>query len=290
MKNTIAQKAKRCLQLIVLCVTVTAFSQKNKKTTLGLLTIEALNVENNYKEAAELTNTIKELFVESKKYYLLDRSQYAETAIFDELETQKKIGYINGIVAKQGKQNGALVLVGGKLTSVEYTKLKNGIQCLMTFTINITDVESNVVLATKVFKPNLVETKVRKADGIDQLTARTSRLLQLRNKINNFIIANTPFYAKIIELEKEGKNTNILLEVGDNEGVRKGDRFAVYQVKKYEGNKTREVEVTKFSISKVQGDFSIGKISKKDIENLQDLISNKDVHLICKQIECKICI
>ena len=185
--------------------TILCFGQQtnNKKTTLGLLTFKALDIENNYMEAAELTNTVKELFVESKKYIPLDRSRYAETAKFDELEAQKNLAYINGVVAKQGQQNGAIVLVGGELTTVEYKKLKKGIQCLMTFTITISDVETGELMATRVFEPG-IGTNIPKADGIDPITARASKFLQLRNKINNFIIANTPFYAKIIELEKDG--------------------------------------------------------------------------------------
>lgn len=276
--------------LAVLFLTTISYGQQfnNKKTTLGLLTIEAVDKENNYLEAAELTNTIKELFVESKKYIPLDRSQYAETSILDEFETQKQIGFVNGIVAKQGIQQGALVLVGGKLTSVEYKDLKKGVQCLMTFTIDITDVESNEVLATKIFEPDITS-MIPKADGVDPITARASKFLQLRNQINNFIIANTPFYAKIVELEKDGRNTNILLEVGENEGVEKGDRFAIYEVKRYSGGKTRKLEVTKFGIDEVQGDFSVGSISKRDIDNLQKLMEDETVELICQQTECKLC-
>lgn len=290
MKNKFLNSIKT---LILVCFVSTSFlgySQqlKNKKTTLGLLTFKALDVEKNYKEATDLTNTVKELFVESKKYVPLDRSNYAETAKYGELEAQKNIAFINGVVAKQGQQNGAIVLVGGELTSVVYNNLDKGVQCLITFTISISDVESGELLATEVFSPSKVETVIPKADGVDEITAFSSKMLQLRNKINNFIIANTPFYAKIIELEKDGKNTNILLEVGENEGVENGDQFAIYQIKKY-GNKTRKLEVTTFGIDDVQGDFSIGSIKRKDVDSLQELINDEDVKLVCQQIECKFC-
>lgn len=275
--------------MLMLNTSISLGQQNKKKTTLGLLTFEALNKEQNYMEAALLTNTVKELFVESKKYIPLDRSQYSETAKFDELEAQKNIAFINGVVAKQGKQKGAIVLVGGQLTAVEYIQLNKGLQCKFNFTVNISDVESGELLATKVFKPGIGD-KIPTAHGIDELTASTIKMTLLKNEIQNFIIANTPFFAKIIKLEKIGKNTNILLEVGEDLGIKKGDRFEIYKAEKI-GKKDRLIPILKFGIAQVQGsDFSIGKIPRNRSEELQGLVNNPEVRLVCKQIECKICL
>lgn len=281
--------------LSVLCSTlmfgtVLCFGQQtnNKKTTLGLLTFKALDIENNYMEAAELTNTVKELFVESKKYIPLDRSRYAETAKFDELEAQKNLAYINGVVAKQGKQNGAIVLVGGELTSVEYKNLDKGVQCLLNFTLTISDVETGELMATQVFSPSKVELLIPKADGVENITARSSKLLQLRNKINNFIIANTPFFVKMIKLEKDGRNTNILVEAGTGNGLEKGDRFEIYKSEKI-GSSERLVPILKFGISEVQGDFSVGRIPRNKVNQLEELMNDPEVKLVCKQVECSFC-
>lgn len=289
MKNNFFRIGYCVLGMVLMLNTAMSRGQqnKNKKTTLGLLTWEALNKEDNYKEAALITNTIKELFVESKKYVPLDRSLYSETAKFSELEAQKNIAYINGIVAKQGRQKGAVVLVGGEVSAVEYIELNSGVQCKMTFTININDVETGELIATKIFKPGLTE-NIPKADGVDKITARNTRMILLRNKINNFIISNTPFFAKIIELEKEGKNTNVLLEVGEDQGISEGDRFVIYQIKKY-GKKTRKLEVVKIGVTDVQGDFSIAKIPKKQVKELETLMNDENVNLICQQTECKFC-
>ncbi|MCL6265061.1 CsgG/HfaB family protein [Flagellimonas myxillae] len=289
MKNNLITKVYPILFIAIMMGSMCCLAQQkgNKKTTLGLLTFNALDIED-YREAALLTNTLKQLFVESKKYAPLDRSSFEETsAIDDELEMQKRIEFINGVVAKQGVRKGALFLVGGTLTAVEYQEMKNGLHCKMTFSINITDVATEEIIASKTFKPSPVPPI--SPDGIDSITSMATRVTLWRNKLNNFIIENTPFYAQIEELERDGKNTNILLKVGEAQGVGKGSRFAIFKVKRYDDGSIRKLEITKFSINDVQGDYSTGKIPKNKVAELKELMEDPDVELICQEVECKFC-
>ncbi|PXX31206.1 hypothetical protein C7972_10141 [Arenibacter sp. ARW7G5Y1] len=279
MKNTI-------LFLIVILSISSGISQnsKNKKTTIGLTTFEALD-EKNYREAELLTETVKELFVESKRYIPLDRTTYAETAKYKEIEVQKNVSFINGVVAKQGLQKGAKYLIGGKLTAVEYADMKNGIDCKLSFSINISSVETGELMASETFTPGPISIS---ADGIDEISAMSTQINLLRNKIGNFIIANTPFSVEIIQLEKTKKGANILINVGVDEGVEKGNRFAIYKVSSIAGL-TRKQEIIKFSIDEVQGGISVGGIKKNMVDELDQLINDPNVELSCEEIECKIC-
>lgn len=272
--------------IFLLCISL-GMSQnvKNKKTTIGLTTFEALD-EKNYREAELLTETVKELFVESKRYIPLDRTTYAETAKYKEIEVQKNVSFINGVVAKQGMQKGAKYLIGGKLTAVEYADMKKGVDCKLSFSIGITSVETGELLASETFTPGPISIS---ADGIDQITAMSTQINLLRNKIGNFIIANTPFYVEIIQLEKTKKGANILINGGEEEGVVKGNRFAIYRVSSINGI-SRKQEVTKFSIDEVQGSISVGSIKRNMVEELDQLINDPSVELSCEEIECKICL
>lgn len=269
--------------LIALCST-TSFGQNNndKKTIIGLLTFEAID-PNNFREAEQLTDEVKKLFVESKRYIPVDRSQYAETAKFTELEVQKNIVFINGEVAKQGRQKGAKFLVGGKLTGVEYVDLKKGLDCKLTFSISITNVETGELLATETFKPGPIPS----ADGIEEITALATQLTLYRNKISNFIIANTPFYAEVVKLDKS--EAEVYLNVGESEGIEKGNRFAIYQVSELAGEVWKQ-EVLKFSIDKVQGGISVGGIKRREVDELDKLMNDPEIVLSVEEIECKLCI
>lgn len=273
------------LGLLICSSTCIGQAKKNKKTTLGLTTFEALDIEN-YAEAELLTETVKELFVESKRYVPLDRSLYAETAKFKEIEIQKNVSFINGIVAKQGRQKGAKFLIGGKLTAVEYVKKKNGLDCKLSFSMSISEVETGELLASETFTPRPISIS---PDGMDKISAMATQINLLRNKIGNFIIANTPFYAEIIQLEPTKKGANILLKVGEDEGVVKGNRFVVYKVSTIAG-RIRKQPIVKFSINEVQGGISVGSIKKNMTEELDRMIKDPNIELSCEEIECKFCI
>ncbi|WP_157957246.1 hypothetical protein [Winogradskyella tangerina] len=272
----------KSLTIIILLIAMISYGQNKKKPTLGLLSFESLNIDN-YAEAEFLTETVKEIFVASKRFKPLDRSLYAETSIFTEIEVQKNINFINGHIVKQGKLDGAKFLVGGKLTSVGYKQGGNGeYNCTINFSISIIDIETGETMDTKTFSKMADITP----DGLDKTSAMANEIKTFRKKIQNFIINYSPYEVEIHKIKKVGRNGEIIIIAGKEEGIAKGNRFAIYEVTDVNGKLLKE-EITQFNINELKGDFSSGKIKRKDIDNLIDLFEDPDVNLSCESIPSK---
>lgn len=255
-----------------------------QKTTIGLLTFEATSYSH-HSEAELLTEKVKEIFFESKRFKPIDRTKYAEINKYREEEIQKNISHINGYVIEQGQKDGAKSIVGGKLTSLSYVTTKNGsIKCDISFSISINDVETGEMVATKTFDPGIISTGFT---GATETQALNNAVRSYTKKIENFIINNVPFIAPIHQIESIKKSAEILLVAGSNEGVHKGDRFGIYEVTEIEtrtkGIKIRKVLVSKFPIKAVEGDFSRAMVGK-DSDILLNKYNDENVKLICQSM------
>ena len=98
------------------------FMAFGQKPSLGLQSIEAVNKEKDYVEAEMIFQTLKELFVKSDRFNILDRESLG--LVHNEQEIQKQIGSINADVIRQGQIAGAKHIVGGKLMNLEYKEGK----------------------------------------------------------------------------------------------------------------------------------------------------------------------
>ena len=255
-----------------------------QRTTIGLLTFEA-NRYQDFQEADLLTERVKEIFFESKRFRPIDRTAYAEANKYKEEEIQKNIGYINGFVTEQGIKDGAKFIVGGKMIALSYSKTKDGsFKCDMSFSISINDIETNELIATKTFNPGGVLNF--KLSGGTETQAMVNTLRAAQKDIENYIINNVPFIAPIQQIEPVKKSAEILIVAGKNEGVDKGDRFGIYEVSEIEtvkGMKVRKVLVAKFPIKVVEGDFSKAFVGKKSQE-LLDKYNDENIKLICQSM------
>lgn len=256
-----------------------------QRTTIGLLTFEA-NRYQDFQEADLLTERVKEIFFESKRFRPIDRTTYAEANKFKEGEIQKNIGYINGFVTQQGVKDGAKFIVGGKLIALSYAKTKDGsYKCDMSFNISINDIETNELIATKTFNPG--GPLSFKLSGGTETQAMVNTLRSAQKDIENYIINNVPFIAPIHQIQPIKKNAEVLIVAGKSEGVDKGDKFGVYQVTRIEtvkGLKTRKELVAKFSIKVVEGDFSKAMVAGKDASALMDKYNDEKIELICQSV------
>ncbi|MEO0570210.1 MAG: hypothetical protein AAF039_00795 [Bacteroidota bacterium] len=254
-----------------------------QKTTIGLLTFEASSFED-HSEAELLTEKVKEIFFESKRFRPIDRTRYAEVNKFKEEEIQKNIGYINGYVAEQGVKDGARSIIGGKLTSLSYATTKNGsIKCDLSFSITINDIETGEMLATKTFDPGIISTGL---SGSTRTQALNNAVRSFTKKVENFIINNVPFYALIQQIEPVKKSAEILIVAGENEGVSKGDRFGIYEVTEIDtqkGVKIRKRLISKFPIKIVEGDFSTAIVGKGS-DVLLKKYNDENVTLVCQSM------
>ncbi len=253
-----------------------------QKTNIGLLTFKATSYQD-YVEADLLTEKVKEVFVDSKRFFPIDRTAYAELNAIKEAEIQKNVDYINGQVVEQGRKNGARAIVGGKLNTLSYKQMTGGLyRCDLVFSISINDIETNELLATKTFSSLLPS-----IPGTTRTQAMTNAINFYNKGIENFIIDNVPFVAKIYKVEPMKKGAEIRIIAGVGEGVKKGDKFAIYEVSKVDiggAIKTLKESVAEFQIKEVEGDFSKGQI-KKNGERLVTKFKDESIELICESVK-----
>jgi 5-carboxymethyl-2-hydroxymuconate isomerase len=283
---------KRLLLLTAICIANLTLAQK---TTIGLQTFQAINIEN-WKESEAVTEKIKEVFVKSKRFTVLDRSMYTQTNIFLEKEIQKNIDFINGYVVKQGKSKGAKHIVGGKLLSVTYKTIKDVLKrCYLSFSINVSDVETGELIHSEVISLNLPLPPIPKP-GLTNDEALNNTLISLEKKIRAFLEGYVPFYTDIIEIEELEKKKGvelaktILINAGVDDGINKNDRFGIFEVTYIDtskGKKKREREIATFKVISVQGELSQGKILSGGEELLKKFNSKKTI-LVCKSLMKKL--
>lgn len=244
---------------------------------IGLVPFKTTDI-NHYAEAEAITEKVKELFVERDRFTILDRTKYSQTSIYKEIEVQKNIEYIEGFVIEQGKQNGAQAIVGGNLTSLTYGKDKSGLyECSMTFSITINDIESGHVIGSKTF--NTPAFCLTCAGGTKTETL-FSVLRILQKKIRAFILETFPFTVKIEDVFEIKSGGEIIIIAGEKEGITKKDKFKVYEIIK-SGSRTRKAEILEFTIDRVEGDFSVGKIKGKQFDLLMEKFKDSNVKLEC---------
>lgn len=280
---------KKILLIPILFFTTLVFSQK---TTVGLQTFKSVNLEN-WSEAEAVTEKIKEVFVKSKRFSILDRTLYTQTNIFAEKEIQKNIDFINGFVVKQGKSKGAKHIVGGKILTSSYSTGKNQlIKCDLSFSINVSDVETGELIFSEVISPNRILTTLAGSSATES-ESLMNVLTAFEKKINDFIEEYVSFYTDIVDLEeietKKGIENvkTILVNAGTDDGMHKNDKFSICEVTYVEtskGKKKRERQIAFFKISKVQGELSEGKITKGG-EELAQKFNDKETVLVCKSLK-----
>lgn len=236
---------------------------------------------------------MKEIFVKSKRFSVLDRTLYTKTNIFKEKEIQKNIDFINGFVVKQGKSKGARHIIGGKILTSSYSTKNSGlIKCDLAFSINVSDVETGELMFSEVISPNIAANALTGPSTTEDASLLNT-LISLEKKINDFIEEYVSFYTDIVNLEeidtKKGVDIvkTILVNAGVDDGMHKNDKFCICEVTYIEtskGKKKREKVIANFKISKVQGELSEGRITKGG-DLLAEKFNEEEIVLVCKSLK-----
>lgn len=243
---------------------------------IALVPFKATDI-NNFSEAEAITDKVKQLFVESERFTVLDRSNYTQTSIIDEIEVQKNIEFIKGHVVEQGKQNGAQVIVIGNLSSLSYSTKNGSFNCSMSFNISINDIETGTVMASKSFNNSFF---CPLCGGNTRTKAFTSTLKSFTKKMRNFILETFPTTLEIDSMYEVKGGGEVVLPIGEGGGVERKDKFKIYEVITKNG-RTRKVELAVFPIVRIEGDFSVGKVKSKQFDLLYKKYNDPNVKLEC---------
>ncbi|WP_161555218.1 CsgG/HfaB family protein [Dokdonia sinensis] len=278
---------KRILLLSFVIFSQIALSQK---TSIALLPFESQSSLS--PQANAIYDQVKEAFVATNRFDIVDRSNYSK--INSEKELQKTEAFMNSDVIAQDNSKGAQQLVAGKLISYSnrlmQTEKSAYYKCNVSFSLDVLDVETGQVIHSKTITPkdSFMGSVLKSSMGGNSSpeAAFGNTLVRMQKYIDEFIQDYFPVETQIIDIQevKKDEAKNVLVNVGTQTGTKKKDEFIVYEITFLEvgGKKTkREVEIGKFRIDVVEGaEISSAKVTKGGEAILEKFKSN--AKLICK--------
>ncbi|MGA9325912.1 MAG: CsgG/HfaB family protein [Salegentibacter sp.] len=264
------------MKMYLLPIFLISFMAFGQQPSIALQSIEAVNKEKDYVEAEMIFQKVKDLFVNTNRFRILDRESLG--VVLDEQEIQKQITSLNADVVRQGQIAGAENIIGGKLISLEYKKVggvakkvnkllfgkdskqldENLYRPVFTFSLNVINTETSETMNSHTFRVGTLDTK--SLGGISRQEAFQNALNSLEDEIRRDFIDE--FLAEAIavvnvEEEKNGEATVLLIHTGNASGAEENDKYKVYQISSYnlDGREIkREKEIAQIKILDVEGD------------------------------------
>ena len=264
------------MKMYLLPIFLISFIALGQQPSIALQSIEAVNKEKDYVEAEMIFQKVKDLFVNTNRFRILDRESLG--VVLDEQEIQKQITSLNADVVRQGQIAGAENIIGGKLISLEYKKVggvakkvnkllfgkdskqldENLYRPVFTFSLNVINTETSETMNSQTFRVGTLDTK--SLGGISKQEAFQNALNSLEDEIRRDFIDE--FLAEAIavvnvEEEKNGEATVLLIHTGNASGAEENDKYRVYQISSYnlDGREIkREKEIAQIKILDVEGD------------------------------------
>ena len=286
--------------LPIFLFSIMAFGQQ---PSIGLQSIEAVDKENDYLEAEIIFQKVKDLFVNTNRFRILDRESLG--VVLDEQEIQKQISSINADVVRQGQIAGAEHIVGGKLISLDYKEVKgaskkigelifgkdskqideNLYRPIFTFSLDVISTETSETIGSHTFKVGTLDLK--SVGALSKQEAFQNALNSLEDEIRtNFIYEFLAEAIAVVNIEKEknGQATLLLINTGDSSGAAENDQYTVYHISSYnvDGRELkREKEIAQIKIIDVEGDeLSIAEVLNGGEKILENFKAGEK--LICK--------
>lgn len=155
---------------------------------------------------------------------------------------------------------------------------KKSYQCVLTYSITVTEVATTTTVATKAFdhSPSGLGGSLGKfldnsstADG-----AISSAVNMIDSDITDFLIEEFPLQGEVIPMDyevKKDKVTALYINLGSDHGVKNGDFFAV-QVPKTRAGRTTYSEVGRVKVTEVvDGTMAFCKVTKGEKQLLVEL-------------------
>ena len=263
-------KLKLFLLIAVACNTLLL----SQKTTVAITSFEATtpNIPEKYIKAIE--ERVKESFYATNRFDLVDRTNLKK--IKEEKELQKTEDFLDGNTVRQMRLEGAERIVAGNVNMVSITKEKTKTSfyydCKISFSLNVIDLETGQVLASKLIRPkqNIFQS-ISNTVTVGNDTPETAFFNELKGtqkEINKFVNENFPVTTFIIEITEasSSKAKVLLLNTGLVNGTKKNQEFSVVEIsrKKVGGKElVRKKEIGKIKVISIQGDeLSEAKVIK----------------------------
>jgi hypothetical protein len=224
---------------------------------------------------------VESAFVKANRQTIVSRLNFGE--LKGEIDRNKGAEFIDGKAVAQGRQFGAQYLVKGHVLTVEATKTYSTSSKSYTYNTNATlsvkvlDVETGAIVASEVLRStgggigDIFKGRLLSDDSEE--ASITSAFQNLTDKVYSWVTKNFKASLSIIKLERDGKDTMVLVSGGSDIGLRNGSSLKIVELEVLEVNGkklTREIDVAKLKVSKIEGaNFALCKITDGEEEFLK---------------------
>ena len=246
--------------------------------TRPVVGVAAFTCDGDEKYSGLVTEKVVEMMTNTKRFQVVDRT--SRDKIKAELELQKSEEFIDSEnLVEQDIAVGAEKMITGHINKIPVYAIKNangtikGYKGSVSFQMKVVDVATGLSTEAASFDGKASQLMLSPESAV------TQAMQSLQGELEEYFHKNFPVKGKIIKIlsEKKGKAATILVNAGQRQGIREGDRFMVSFVETIEGEpypqEIGEVEVEKrsgetFSECKVPSDIG-EKIKSMFIANTE---------------------
>lgn len=241
-----------------------AQTYNNEKTPIGLYPFISDNNKDYLDMANILTGTLQDVLVKNPNFFIVNRTVLSVAN--SEITLQKQEEFIQGDIAKQGVQQGALKVITGKLNSIikDQTSRKVGDNTITTytttvsFTISLIDVASGKTDNSQTFNLDA------KSIGGNFTNSNESIQKQAKKRLTNWVVTLLPYNFTILridESDKKGLPSKVTISGGTSLYLEKNEKLIVSVSEDIQGFKSIST-IGELSVTLVKGEVSECKVTK----------------------------
>lgn len=234
--------------------------------------------------AGLVTEKVVEMLTNTKRFQVVDRTSHDK--IKAELELQKSEAFMDSQnLVEQDIAVAAEQMITGHINKIPIYAMKNangsikGYKGSVSFQMKVVDVATGLSTEATSFEGKASDLMLSPESAVNQA------MQSLETELYEYFRVNFPIKGKILRILKEnkGKASVVLLNVGQKQGVRKGDRFMVQCIEMI-GNEPYPTDLGELEVIGLSGEsFSECKVPSKIGETLKAKFGAND-NIICKLI------
>jgi len=264
---------------------VSIHAQKPDKTpkTIGILPFKY--ADPSYRTVAlQAESFFYEMLVNSKRAIPVEREFFKD--LEDEKWRQSSEDFIDGSTISKTSSRGAQDLTLIRMVSYQVEEIRNKennsitYYCNIVLNLRIVDVETSQVKHSYTLKNptrNITNLKSWYTEG-SKVAAEQRALKELKRSIEDFLNDYLPLEASILEIveENKGKAKVVLIEIGTDQGAKKGDEFTVLEnIKRQAGGKeiSYTAEIGEIEIKETNGPNISTALVKKGSDKIFEKFS-----------------
>lgn len=267
--------------MLALGVSCQAQAQLDSRPVVG---VAKFTCEGDSKYAGLVTEKVVEMLTNTKRFQVVDRTSHDK--IKEELELQKSEAFIDSKnLVEQDIAVAAEKMITGHINKIPIYAMKNangsikGYKGSVSFQMKVVDVATGLSTEATSFEGKASDLMLSPESAVNQA------MQSLQDEIYEYFRLNFPVTGKIVRIQNEskGKASVVLLNVGQKQGVKVGDRFIVQNIEMLEGE-PYPVDLGTIKVIELSGDtFSECKVPAKIGEILKNkFIANEKI--VCKMV------